>query len=437
MTKQDGIGVISLSKTFLRELAFYFKSNQAVTIAIVVQITALFVILGSCIAFTREIHYGRDDMEQIYEDKAIYHLIDGYYDPDDFSAFRDQPDSLKMIKNFYSSLDSADSFQYLAMFNQPILINTDIDSLSEKVVLDSNSLEKVNSFQINLQTQDYFNLYAEQGRCFTSSDFIDTKNNIIPVLIGNKYKKNISVGDKFKAIYYQQNVILRVIGILPQNTCVYYNGDIEFSLDDHIIIPYINYDDPLTELDDWFQKIVYFAMINGFISIESDDGSANAMKIELESIANETGFYNYGFIGSNPNIQQYRGLINIININYDLIRLLFLSLTILASIVVALQFYLSHQQNIFALSIHYLNGATMQYAIIEIISEVTMTVFAGLLISNVILGKIFHILDLYIMLLLASVSLLLSLSALAAPVIVIYRAEPILILNKNNDGLNY
>ena len=183
---------------------------------------------------------------------------------------------------------------------------------------------------------------------------------MLPVLLGSNYISNFEVGNRLKATYYQRDVELEIVGFLQENTPVYYNGDPEFYLNEYIVLPYINYDAPKTDFDEWFQKIVYFAMINGYISVPSGDTFTQNMMMELEAISDKTGFYNYILIGSNPSMQQYRGLINILNKNYDLIfslLLLFFSINI---VTLGFQVYMMQERRLHVMAIHYLNGATLR-----------------------------------------------------------------------------
>ena len=245
---------------------------------------------------------------------------------------------------------------------------------------------------MNEQVCEYFEWNIIKGRAFQKGDFHD-HGNVMPVLMGSSYIDTFEVGDRLTAAYYQKEVKIEIIGFLKENTMVYFNGDPEFYLDQYIILPYINYDAPETEFDEWFQKIVYFAMINGYISISSGDVYTQNMMMELEAISEKTGFYNYSFIGSNPNIQQYRGLINVLNKNYDLILSLLVLSFLMHMITLGFQVYMMQERRLHKMAIHYLNGATLKALIKQFLMEILLTVgFAALLGWMVLVHlKIFYI----------------------------------------------
>lgn len=271
-------------------MILYYRSHKVENIVLICQIAAFFILMGTFFAFTSEAHYGKSNVERAYKDKAIYQLIDGYYDPDAFEDFRAEPNALNILKSFYNALNQAAGFQYLAMFNQNIIID-DMNGAfpKEQTISNSRSSKRVDAFQVNEQVCEYFEWNIIKGRAFQKGDFHD-HGNVMPVLMGSSYIDTFEVGDRLTAAYYQKEVKIEIIGFLKENTMVYFNGDPEFYLDQYIILPYINYDAPETEFDEWFQKIVYFAMINGYISISSGDVYTQNMMMELEAISEKIGF---------------------------------------------------------------------------------------------------------------------------------------------------
>ncbi|MDR0382305.1 MAG: hypothetical protein LBH86_09995 [Oscillospiraceae bacterium] len=375
-----------------RELYFYLRHNKMTAFLLTCQISLYLVLLGTFMAFTSEIHYGKSNLENIYENKAIYHLLDGYFDPDEFSNFRDRSDALEILKEYYHELDSASSFQYLAMFNQDISIDAKevaVNSYSES----TDDVEHINvrSFQMNLQAHDYFMLDVSEGRAFVSNDFED-KNGILPVLLGNSFADYYKVGDEISVSFYQQEITLSVVGILSENSLLYFNGDPEFYLDDYFILPYVNYAPPETEYEEERQEIIYFSMINGYISIPEGDGEfTRVMMAEVEAISQKTGFDNYLFIGSNPNTQPYRGLINVMNANYNLVKTIFILSFVINAIVISLILFFEQKKRLPAFAIHYLHGASISILAKRLISEVLLIMLLSYALSQIILSSVLNI----------------------------------------------
>jgi len=414
-------------KVIMREVLLYYRSHKVENIVFVCQITVFFILMGTFFAFTGEAHYGKSNIERTYKDKAIYQLIDGYYDPDAFTAFRSEPNALNILKNYYHALMNAESFQYLAMFDQSITIN-DVNGAADS---DGGQLKEAEAFQMNEQACQYFELNVIEGRAFQQGDF-DDNGNVMPVLMGSSYMNAFEVGDRLPATYYQREVELEIIGFLRENTMIYYNGNYEFYLDQYIILPYIHYDAPQTESDESFQEIVYFAMINGYISISSGDAHTQDMMAEMEAIAEKTGFYNYVFIGYNPNLQQYRGLINILNKNYDLILSLLILSFLVNMVTLGVQAYMMQQRRLRMMAIHYLNGATLQSLMKQIVMEVLLVIgLAAFLGWNVLVRlKISNIVILLIFLMIA-VTFMIGISLIS--ICKLKNAELMLTLNQEDD----
>ncbi len=383
-------------------------------------------------AFSTEMHNGKDNLEKIYDNKVIYQLIDGYSDPDEFSEFLRQPDTLTTLKKFYNKLNTANHFQYLAMFNQKILVDdTDLKFLDVQPI-DGGTMKKINAFQLNMRAQSYFNLDVTEGKLFSLESFKD-RGAIMPVLLGSKYAKSFAVGNHIVASYYQKEVTLEVMGILKENSLIYFNTDPEFYLDEYIILPYVNYTDPKTNLEEEFQKIDYFAMINGYISVEMGTEPSQDMMSEIEVISQQTGFYNYQFIGSNPHIQPYRGLVNVINLNYSLVRWLFIFSFCLNVITICFQLYFMQKKRLPALAIHYLNGASLSDLVKQFSCEVMLIILISYTISQVVLSYILKIADAQILVFLFITATVLMLSVSAFPIYKLTHSELIALLNTTED----
>ncbi len=401
----------------IRELIFYYRSNKFHTIWLIFQISAFFVLNGTFFAFTSELQYDKWNIENMYKNKDIYHLLDGYYEADKFSEFIAKPESLTLLKDYYNELNTAKCFQYLAMFNQEIKLD------DEKLV---------KSFQMNKQASDYFQLVVKKGRTFCQSDF-ENNGAKIPILLGSDYSNEFRIGDTISADYYLfYPVSLEVVGIIQEDSFVYYNGDSEYYLDDSIIIPYINYGTPKTELDKNVQIMVYFAMVNGFVSIDSDKESVSDMMMEIEAISEKTGFYNYEFVGSNPNVQQYRGLINIVNRNYNLVSMLLLLSFGVNTVTIGFQLYAMQKKRMQAMAIHYLNGAKTRDIYKQFNLEVFMIIFSATIASGIILGCL-NILDAKIIVITAFLATILMVCISFMPIYELINIELIQLLNREDD----
>lgn len=419
-------------KMIIRELIFYYRRHKTENIVLIFQITVFFILIGTFFSFTNEAHHGKCCIERAYKDKAIYQLIDGYFDPDEFESFRNEPNALNILKSYYNALDNAASFQYLAMFNQSIIIDDVNDIFPKELTINNSSFSKqVDAFQINEKAYKYFELDVIKGRAFQPGDF-DDNGKVLPVLVGSNYIDILGVGDRLTATYYQKEVEIEIIGFLKENSLVYFNGNAEFYLDEYIICPYINYEVPETEWDEWFQEIVYFAMINGYISIPFGDKFTQNMMMELESISEKTGFYNYQFIGANPNIQQYRGLINILNENYDLIINLLMLTFIINMVTLGIHIYMMQERRLHIMAIHYLNGATLQVLIKQFVLEKLGIVALATLLGWCVLVKL-KMDNVLMLLMIFIVEIILMVGISLIPIYKLKNIELMLMLNQEDN----
>lgn len=413
---------------FFREMYFRFRANKKTFIFLLSQVTVYFVLLGTFFAFTQELHYGKDALEKTYANKSIFQLLDGYYDPDEFESFREQKDALTILKKYYHGLDNAQSFQYLAMFNQGLVVNDRENKLSNIQMREETKEKIVKSFQMNRQAHDFFSLSISEGRSFGIEDFYDNQDRI-PVIVGSNFSESVSVGDLFEVVYYQNIVTLEVVGVLDKNSKVYFNGDAEYYLDDHFVIPYINYLEPQNDFQEWFQEIVYFAMINGYIATNKTETASENMMAELETIAQNSGFHNYLFIGSNPNTQPYRGLMNVMNQNYRLAVWLFITAFVLNALTICLQLFLILKRSYPAFAIHYLYGATLSNLIFRLCCEIGMVLLGAVALSYTIMKYTLQITDINMLIGILSVAVLFSLAISLFPVYKLRTTQLAFLLN--------
>lgn len=88
----------------LNNLKFYFRKHLILVVILYIQITLFLVSFGTFMTLIKEIDFEGKDLQQIYEGKAIYQLIDGYYDPEDYQKFVSEEGYLTRLKAFITGL---------------------------------------------------------------------------------------------------------------------------------------------------------------------------------------------------------------------------------------------------------------------------------------------------------------------------------------------
>ncbi|WP_160037158.1 hypothetical protein [Paenibacillus sp. An7] len=384
----------------VRELKFYFKKHKFLSLTLYLQLTLFFVILGTFIAFEGQLDYESNNLHKIYEGKAIYQLLDGYYDGDEYANFVSQSDYLNRLKTYYNQLNNTNDFQYLAMFNHHILLKD--TGIPEEFIegyeqgskkyqenIDGTPYTAVKSFQMNKQAMDYFGLSVEKGTIWDENEFKD--NTILPVLLGSAYQDVYSVGDETTINFYSKTFTVKIIGFLKENSKLFFNDNTEFYLDKYIILPYRDYEDPTSETDELFQQISYFAMVNGYIVTDNSPSQNQIMMQRVEAISKNSSFGGYSFIGLNPHFQKYRGLMTVLQENKILIQSIFVSTFLLNLIVIIIILLLQQKRRLSSFAIHYLNGATKWRIVKMLWIEISTILLAAYLTNFIILDKILNI----------------------------------------------
>ncbi|MBP1991912.1 hypothetical protein [Paenibacillus eucommiae] len=387
----------------LNELKFYLKKYKIMILILYLQTTLFLIILGTFIAFIEELNYESKNLQQIYEGKAIYQLIDRYYDGDEYQKFTSRPDYLNSLKNFYKELHTSNDFQFLSMFDHHILIKDEGIPL-EMIEGYENGREKyqqeindklytaVKSFQMNAQALDFFGLDVSEGEIWDEQDFSDTQK-IMPVLLGNSYRDVYKIGDELTINYYQKTIPIKIIGFLEPNSNVYFKNDTQFFLDRYILLPYIDYEkQPTSDIDEKFEQISYFAMINGYVVTENNPSSTQNMMQRIEAIAQKASF-EYSFIGLNPHFQQYRGLMTVLQEDKMLVQSIFVSFFILNLIMINIILLLQQNRRLSFFATHFINGATKWHLVRMQWREISIIWLAAFSTNFIILNQILKIGD--------------------------------------------
>lgn len=383
----------------LRELRHYLNNHKATVTFLVLHLTAFFVLVGTFSAFISELNHESKNLQTIYKDTAVYQLLDGYYDGEDYQKFISNNNYLNILKNFYKELNSTTDFSYLAMFNNPILLRSSYSleqfaysaNPTSSIPSGTDAFSEVKSLQVNEKVSDFFKLETDEGQLFSNQAF-GPPQDIMPIVLGYSYKPFFKVGDETEISYYGEKIKVQLVGILKKNSKIYYQHNPEFYLDDHVLIPYRSYDDPISAEDELFQRTNYFAMNNGYIVIENSPSASQVMVQRVESISKKTSFGSYSFINLNPHFSKYRGLLTVMLENKALAITIFSTALILNLIIISIMFLLQQKRRFSAFYIHYINGASENFLLRKQKFEIGFIfllayLISGIIISNIGIGK--------------------------------------------------
>lgn len=348
----------------LRELKIYFKNNMKIISIIYIQITFMLLLIGTFFYFIYSINSVETGFKNIYEGKAIFQISNDYYN-EKYEKFLKNNDPLIIKKDFYNKLNSNNDFKYLSLKEHYISINN--NSIPDKLRIinsddqyqfeniDEKKYSMIKSYQMNKETVDFFGLEVSEGNIWTAEDF--KYNGCIPVLLGESYSDTFKIGEKIEIGYLGKKFDGKVIGFLKKNSTVLGNGNIETTLDPYIVLPHMDFEAPLDNNERAFQDIAYFMMLEGYVVTENNQEEIQKMKDKVELIAQESGFTEYFFMGSNPHLKSYTNTISLLKENKELTVTILIFIVILNILILCILFWIKNKKRISYYSVHYMHGA--------------------------------------------------------------------------------
>lgn len=385
-----------------KELQFYFKKYKILMLILYVQLTLFFTFVGGFVCFMQQLQNENHRMHKMYAGKSIYHLLDGYYEGEKFSKFVRQPDYLHKLKSYYHNLNQTNDFAYLAIGSHHILLKDngipakflegyEQGREKQQTKVGEDLFTAIKSFQMSQQAFSFFDLVVSEGRTWSERDFKGTGDSL-PVLLGASYRGIFRIGEETTINFYFKPFTIKVIGFLKENSKVYCNQDTEFYLDEHMILPYRDYENkPISKIDKIFQKASYFAMINGYIVTDNNPASTQVMMQRVDAIAKKSSIEAYSFIGGNRHFLKYRALLTVLQQNTWLVQTVFLSITLLHFFILIILFMLHQKRRLPFFAVHYINGSTKFWLVKMQWSEIASIIFPAYVTSFIVLTNIVKI----------------------------------------------
>lgn len=366
------------------ELIYNLKKNGLLILLKTTILAVFFFLLYLFLLFAVNINVELTSNLEESSNKKLFTLTDTLTEPDAFYHFRQSKTLLTTVKSFYEQLNTKENLHFISSFDQPLQIedfkgdtefneaySTDmeiignyIDPMTKKEVFDAKC------FQVNKNFFDYYKLETENKALFPWDD-LDIENHTLPILLGSNYKKSYSVGETMKGSLYLKPFDFKIIGFLKENTSVFYKNDLNKYLDDYIILPYPEKLSTVSKENKEFVGMLYFAMLNGDISIDQNKGLDYLTK-QLSTIANETGFYDYTLLGVPTFTLQYNRMYELIHYNRTLLISLLLCITIC---LLAIVHFLTCRMYVHRRTRYYLsfaNGDSLKHLTTLLVLDVTV-----------------------------------------------------------------
>lgn len=271
-----------------------------------------------------------------FDDSArvdMYGLTDRLTDPALFERYRESLANIEKVTTFYDSLEqeAPDGVELLSAFNQAMPVadfaggetfeygygtEESLQGLYEDPILDS-QVVNVKSMQMSEATFEFYNLEG-QARAGLDWGAVDYDSEAIPVILGANYHGVYEVGDRLTADYYSKPTQMRVAGFLPPNASMFYQGDINYFLDDHLIVPYPKTITGAFESAPVFYGILAFAMLYANIAVDRGQPDSAVFRA-LESAATSSGFDHYALLSVPSYLTQFASVRALVHDNFALV----------------------------------------------------------------------------------------------------------------------
>lgn len=278
----------------------------------------------------------QDAVGQSFLDSArveMYSLTDHLTDPTLFEAYRDSIPNIEKVVRFYDSLeqDAPEGVQLLSAFDQAMPVANFVGGETfehghgtqgtvqgpyEDYILGEQVIS-VKSMQLSQSTFDFYNLAGQDGTGL-DWDGVDYESGTIPVLLGSNYTGLYAVGDQLTVNYYSRPTQMVIVGFLPVSASMFYQGNINFFLDDYLVVPYPKSITSLSPTNQVFYGILAFAMLNANIALEQGQ-SESAIFRALEAAAASSGFGEYALLNVPNYLTQFASVRALVQDNFALV----------------------------------------------------------------------------------------------------------------------
>jgi putative ABC transport system permease protein len=349
------------------ENLFDLRRNGHLIVAKMVVLIVFFTGVYSAASFAESTESAVNTSFSSDADQNLYSLTDTLVDGE-FAEFRQDPEAVGRLGEFYNELNASSTVSLVSAFAQPIVVadfrggdefdaRSDSEYASAGEYVDPASgraVRDVRSVQMNQKSFEFAGLRLSSG---TLPDWatIDYSSGTVPVVLGSDYAGVYALGDVLEGQYYSEGLSLQVTGFLAADSSMYYKDDIDYFLDDQVLLPYPAELTTPTDSDLFFTGILAFAMVNGDVaaskSLSSDDVIAY-----LESVARESGFHDYALIDVPQYLTQFSLTRELLLDNAQLVGMLQALLALVIVFVIAAVSVVVFRRRAPALGVRWITG---------------------------------------------------------------------------------
>ena len=266
------------------ELGKYIEKTVLLTFVIILLSTAAVVLANFMSASEKKVTLDEQDFKELYVEGTYYQIADNLHGSVE-KAFKEKENYGQILANINRDLHECPYFEFMELSRQWAGVrdfrgDLTFTELKENYYDSSTDKTYVNGISVDRCTVEHFRMKVQEGRLFSDEEYYG-EFELIPVILGARYKGIYEVGDEMILSCHFWGGKAVVIGILEPNIMV---NDIEYttSLDNYIITPLKKYHEGTVFSDDCYSMFLNKNSGTIFTKLSRDD-----VMIILDSICSK------------------------------------------------------------------------------------------------------------------------------------------------------
>ena len=302
--KETGKKMMKLEQ-YINSLRCMRKKNRILVWILTILVGISQGLLGIAVEQQDVVKQTTEQYEADYGKKSFYPMLDTISEItyDTLISGKDE-NSWKKIQNFRKKLENAEAFTFIELFRQPLQIKE--KKIPEKCMYgyeecmaekDGEELEDgryydAKSICVSRSFFKTYNIQTEPKDAFSSADY-QKEGNVIPVILGEGYRGEFQIGEKFDGLYLCYPCKFEVKGFVKKKNFFYLTMEEKFeSCERYMILPSFQ-----VKAKNEFSKIYLIQTLHGDFVTEAGYEKSNE---EFEQYKKECGLENFGLSMRSP-----------------------------------------------------------------------------------------------------------------------------------------
>lgn len=146
----------------------------------------------------------------------------------------------------------------------------------------------LNCMEISENLSEQIQKQVTEGKSFSEGDFSLTYEDSIPVVLGHEYRKILSIGDTLKLRYYLEEIDVRIIGFLDEDSTITLPS-IYSEVGGYMILPDIKIPEENFKREQKNDIIMMLEKCEGYLGVNKTDNFSSAID-EIKNISEKYNF---------------------------------------------------------------------------------------------------------------------------------------------------